>query len=92
MTFRVLESSLQETLSLPVLEEGVTSVTLGSPNDVNTRIDIDTKVEILDQLENEQGQLLQEMYRITVTAHWFENNAWQERAVETWRYGRMYQP
>jgi type II secretory pathway pseudopilin PulG len=89
---RVLESALQETLSLPVLEEGVTSVTLGSPNDVNTRIDIDTKIEILDQLENEQGQLLQEMYRITVTAHWFENNAWQERAVETWRYGRMYQP
>jgi type II secretory pathway pseudopilin PulG len=89
---RVLESTLQETLSLPVLEEGITSVTLGSPNDVNTRIDLDTKIEILDQLENEQGQLLQEMYRITVTAHWFEANAWQERSVETWRYGRMYQP
>jgi hypothetical protein len=32
------------------------------------------------------------MYRIEIQARWFANGAWQERVVETWRYGRMYQP
>ena len=43
-------------------------------------------------MENEDGQILQEMYRIEVKARWFENGDWQDRTVETWRYGRMYQP
>jgi|LakMenE18May11ns_1017448.scaffolds.fasta_scaffold9626166_2 type II secretory pathway pseudopilin PulG len=84
---RILETALDETLSLPVLEEGTTSTPVGE-----TGIELDTMIEILDEIENEEGQLLQEMYRITVTAHWFENGAWQERSVETWRYGRLYQP
>jgi hypothetical protein len=32
------------------------------------------------------------MYRIEIRARWFANSEWQERIVETWRYGRMYQP
>jgi hypothetical protein len=32
------------------------------------------------------------MYRIEIKARWFENAMTQERVVETWRYGRMYQP
>ena len=84
---RILETALDETLSLPVLEEGTTSTPVGE-----TGIELDTMIEILDEIENEEGQLLQERYRITVTAHWFENGAWQERSVETWRYGRLYQP
>jgi type II secretory pathway pseudopilin PulG len=84
---RILESALDETLSLPVLEEGVTNTAVGQ-----TGIELDTTVKILDQLENEDGQILQEMYSITVIAKWFENGQWQERSVDTWRYGRMYQP
>ena len=42
-------------------------------------------------MENKDGQLLQEMYRIEIKARWFENGEWQERIVETWRYGQMYQ-
>ncbi len=84
---RILESALDETLSLPVLEEGVSNTAVGQ-----TGIELDTTVKILDQLENEDGQLLQEMYSITVVAKWFENGQWQERSVDTWRYGRMYQP
>ncbi len=84
---RVLESALDEALSIPVLEEGVTNSTVG-----DTGIELDTTIELLKELENEDGQSLQEMYLIKVEARWFENGQWQERAVDTWRYGRMYQP
>jgi type II secretory pathway pseudopilin PulG len=84
---RVLESALDETLSLPVLEEGVTNSTVGK-----TGIELDTTIELLKDLQNEEGQPLQEMFLIKVEARWFENGQWQERAVDTWRYGRMYQP
>ncbi len=84
---RVLESALDEALSVPVLEEGVTESEVGS-----TGIDLVTTVELLKELETEDGQLLQEMYSIKVEAKWFENGQWQNRVVDTWRYGRMYQP
>jgi hypothetical protein len=84
---RILDSALDETLSLPALEEGVTNTTVAE-----TGIELDTTIELLEEMENEEGQFLQEMYRIEVRARWFENANWQERAVETWRYARMYQP
>jgi type II secretory pathway pseudopilin PulG len=84
---RILESALDETLSLPVLEEGETESEVGE-----TGIGLHTTIELLDEMENEDGQLLQEMYRIEIKARWFENGEWQDRLVETWRYGRMYQP
>lgn len=84
---RILDSALDETLSLPVLEEGVTNSTVG-----DTGIELDTMIELLDEMQNDEGQLLQEMYLIKIKARWFANAEWQERSVETWRYGRMYQP
>ena len=84
---RILESALDETLSLPVLEIGTTNTNIG-----DTGIELDTTVELIENLENEDGQLLQEMYLIKVEAKWFANGEWQTRSVDTWRYGRMYQP
>lgn len=84
---RILDSALQETLSLPVLEEGVSNSTVPASD-----IELDTTIELLTELENEEGQFLQEMYLIKIDARWFANGEWQERSVETWRYGRMYQP
>lgn len=84
---RILDSALDETLSLPTLEEGETNITVGE-----TGIELDTTIELIEDLENEDGQLLQEMYRIEIRAKWFANGQWQDRIVETWRYGRMYQP
>ena len=84
---RILDSTLDETLSLPTLEEGTTTSTVPGSG-----IDLATTVEILDKLENQDGQLLQQMYRIEVKARWFENSMWRERMVETWRYAPMYQP
>jgi len=84
---RILDSALQEALSLPVMEEGVTTETVAENG-----MEIDTRIELLENLENQDGQLLQDMYRIEVTANWFEDSQWQKRTVETLRYGRMYQP
>lgn len=83
---RILESALDETLSLPTLEEGVTNTTVGE-----TGIELDTTVELLEELLNEDGQALDQMYLIKVEARWFSNGAWQQRTVETWRNGKMYQ-
>jgi len=83
---RILDSALDETLSLPVLEEGKTNTSVGE-----TGIELDTTIELIDDMENEEGQILQEMYRIEIQARWFANGQWQDRTVETWRYGRMYQ-
>lgn len=84
---RILDSALYEALSLPAMEEGVTTTTV-----VESGMEIDTKIEIVDDLENQDGALLQDMFRIEITANWFESGTWQSRSVETLRYGRMYQP
>lgn len=84
---RILDSALQEALSLPTMEEGVTTVTV-----VENSMEIDTRIEIVDDLENQDGELLQDLFRIEITANWFENGEWQNRSVETLRYARMYQP
>ena len=85
---RILDGALEEALSLPTLEEGTTTVVVPDSNGM----ELDTTIQLMNDLENKDGQLLQETYRITVIAHWFDGTAWQERSVETWRYGRMYQP
>jgi type II secretory pathway pseudopilin PulG len=84
---RILDSALDETLSIPVLEEGETNSSIEG-----TGIELDTTIQLIDNLQNEDGQMLQEMYRIEIRAKWYDNGQWQNRAVETWRYGRMYQP
>lgn len=83
---RVLDSALKEAVSLPVLEEGTTTVELEEMG-----IEIETLIEPME-MENQDGQLLQEMFRILVTAYWYEDGEWQQRDAETWRYARLYQP
>jgi prepilin-type N-terminal cleavage/methylation domain-containing protein len=84
---RILDSALDETLSLPTMVEGVTHTKVAE-----TDIVLDTTIELLDKMENQDGQFLQDMYRIEVRASWFENTTRQERSVETWRNARMYLP
>lgn len=83
----ILDSALEETVSLPTLEEGKTTTQLEGSG-----IELITTIEPIEDLLNEDGQALQEMFRIHILARWFENDGWQERTAETWRYGRMYQP
>ncbi|NJM37999.1 MAG: type II secretion system protein [Akkermansiaceae bacterium] len=82
---RILDSALDETLSLPNLEEGTTNTTVGE-----TGIELDTTIERIEDLINEEGQPLPDMFRIKIDAKWYANGAWQERTVETWRNSKMY--
>ncbi len=84
---RILESALSEAISAPVLEPREDRYELG-----DTGVEIWTVVEPLEELQTEDGSVLQEMYRVEVTARWYENGVWEERSAETWRYGLMYQP
>ncbi|TAE76785.1 MAG: hypothetical protein EAZ65_01305 [Verrucomicrobia bacterium] len=87
---RLLESALSEAMSLPVMEEGTTSVAVEEMSEEG--LEIESTVEMLQELENEDGQLLQEMYRIEVVARWFDNGVAREQSAETWRYSPLYQP
>ncbi|MCU0794698.1 MAG: hypothetical protein MUF31_02065 [Akkermansiaceae bacterium] len=88
---RILDSALTAALSSPVLEPGTVSETL-SEEIGGATVEVDTLIEPLEELENEDGQLLQQMFRIEVSAHWYENGDWQMESAETWRYARLYQP
>lgn len=85
---RLIDSELRAAMSIPVLEEGELDKTL----DELGGVDIKTIVEPLEELENEEGQPLQQMYRIAVIASWWENGRWEEMTAETWRYARLYVP
>lgn len=90
MITRILDSALTEALSQPVLEETVYSAVLdekigGQP------VDVDTRIEVMPEMPNKDGQFLQQMFRIEVSAHWYEHGVWKEEVAETWRYGRLYQ-
>lgn len=84
---RILDSSLSEALSVPVLEEGETIEELEELSMVVT-----TTYEPIEDLENKDGQLLQDMWRVTVTVNYTVNYSQLERSAVTWRYGRLYQP
>ena len=84
---RILDSELKAAMTVPVLEEGETEKALDEFS-----IDIKTIVEPLAEIENQDGQLLQQMFRVEVQASWYENNEWNEMFVESWRYARLYQP
>ena len=84
---RLLDSELRRAMTVPTLEEGETSTSLEEMG-----AEILSIVEPMEEIENQDGRLLQQMYRIEVVATWWEDNEQQEMSVETWRYARLYQP
>ncbi|BDS05688.1 hypothetical protein NT6N_07280 [Oceaniferula spumae] len=94
---RVLKSAMIDALSNPNLEERNDTVDLmditgdGGEQLPFLRGDIETVIEPME-MENEDGQLLQNMFRIRVTFHWFADGDWQQQSAETWRYANLYKP
>jgi hypothetical protein len=84
---RILSSALDEALAVPVLEEGEAVMELEE-----RQVDIQTVYKRIEEMENQDGQLLQDMWRITVTAFYVQDGAEIKRSAVTWRYGRLYQP
>lgn len=83
---RILETALNENLSRPVLEAGEYSDVT-----VDGKFDILAVIEPIEDLENEEGLPLNDMFSIRITARWYEQGNWQEREIETWRNARLYQ-
>jgi type II secretory pathway component PulJ len=92
---RVLRSAMTEALSNPYLEEGTQKVSISELTGDEESLfsgELETTVEPLE-LENEDGQLLQNMYRIEVVFYWRGiDGEWQEQRAETWRYANLYRP
>ena len=84
---RLLDSELRAAMTVPTLEAGEVTKSLDE-----MQVEIKTIVEPLEELENQDGRLLQQMFRIEVVATWWEDNDWSELSVESWRYGRLYLP
>ena len=85
---RILQSALDEAISVVTLEEGELPAQKLEERD----IEIVTKYEKMEEMENQDGQLLQDMWRITVTAYFMQGDTEMSRSAVTWRYGRLYQP
>lgn len=91
---RILRSAMIDALSNPNLEEGTETKALTDMTGDSTSFEngeIETIIEPLE-LENEDGQALQNMFRIEVIYHWQTDDGWQEQSAETWRYGNLYKP
>jgi hypothetical protein len=91
---RILRSAMIDVLSNPNLEEGSETVDLTDITGDEVSFftgQIETIIEPME-LENEDGQLLQNMFRIEVIFHWETEDGWQEQSAETWRYANLYKP
>lgn len=86
---RVMDSAMTKALSQPriVAEEIIEEFPdLGDL----ARLEITTLVEPLE-IQNQEGQMLSQVFEISVTARWREDGINQERTERTWRYARLYQ-
>ncbi|HEX5789682.1 MAG TPA: type II secretion system protein [Luteolibacter sp.] len=84
---RIIDTAMNEVISLPTLEVGEMSYVIDEGN-----VEIRAKIELIEDLKNLEDMPLDEMYRIHLTARWYEEGEWRTREAETWRHGRMYQP
>lgn len=84
--FRLLEGALMEAATLPALTESTYDYTL---EELNMQLRIETQPI---ELYNVDKLLLEDMWLIRATAHWEQDGVTQEEVLETWRYGKMYQP
>ncbi len=82
---RILDSELRRSMSLPNLEEGTET-----ENFTELGVEVETLIERIEDLENQDGQSLSNMFRIRVTAFWSDGGVQKEQSTETWRYARLY--
>lgn len=82
---RILDSELRRAMSNPNLEEGEEKVNLEELG-----VEIETVVERIEEMENQDGQLLSNMFLIRVSAYWWDEGEYQSQSTETWRYARLY--
>lgn len=92
---QILRSAMADAVADPFLQEGVAEIDLNELTGDEQSFfpgKLKTIVEPME-LENEDGQLLQNMFSIRVIFFWRDNEGeWQEQSAETWRYANLYRP
>ncbi len=83
---QILDSELTKTLYYPQLEEGSTEIYVPE-RDIN----VETQIIPLE-LENEEGQILPQMWQVTVIGRYSQDGIRQERTIRGWRYLPLYTP
>ena len=83
---RLMEGALMEASTVPTLSENIYDYKI---EDLGLDLKVETKPI---ELFNQDKVQLEDMWLIRVTASWVENGFFQEEVLETWRYGKMYQP
>lgn len=81
---QIMDSALHEALYLRQMEEGSFEVYI-EERDIN----LETVVVPLE-LENMDGNLLQQMWQVTIIARFEQDGLDQERTVQGWRYLPLY--
>ncbi|MEM9478503.1 MAG: hypothetical protein AAGA58_02450 [Verrucomicrobiota bacterium] len=87
VVMRNLESLLTEIHKAQELEEGVFEI----PNPSRDGVYYERIVEPMEDMENFDGILLEDMWRIAVRAEWVEREEIVEEIAETYRYQPLYQ-
>lgn len=82
---RILDSELRRAMSVPNLEEGKVSVTMEELG-----VELETIVEPIEEMQNQDEQVLSNMFRVKVSAYWWADGEYQSETTETWRYARLY--
>jgi len=64
---------------------------VSDPDDLGVQVQTIVEEMNREELLNEDGQELQDMWRITVKAFWERNGKFGEMDAQTWRYEPLYQ-
>jgi len=83
---KVVDSALRETLFYPTLEEGEIIA------DYERGIEVITVIEPMEELYNEEGAALTQMFKVTVTARYTLDGIEKEQSAIGWRYLPLYRP
>ncbi len=86
---RIMDSAMTDALSRQVMEEGEEVVELKEFGD-QRKLNVKTAILPIDFLENKDGQLLEQMFRIEITATWNDGSELVERKSHTWRNAQIY--
>ncbi|MDG1671966.1 MAG: hypothetical protein P8H96_13945 [Akkermansiaceae bacterium] len=83
---KVVDSALRETLYYPTLEEGEIVA------DYERGIEVVTVIEPMEELYNEEGIELTQMFKVVVTARYTLDGIEKEQSAVGWRYLPLYKP
>lgn len=82
---RIVHNHLMAELTRPRIIEGKNSVQLDEWD-----IELETEITLKEDLQTQEGTVLNNIFDVTVRAVWWENNDWQKTEATSWRQRELY--